>query len=211
MSISKIVPNSALTVIISFFLISDLAPKSSFNREFVRSAAILSLYLTSSALFMLMIRFLCNSEVSSFLSSALALIIKDINPRNLILKFWNSFHDLVMSRQIIRYLDFNKFGVESPTFSTKQLVAKNKNQEPKPYVIQIGAFGSIQNATRLKLQVSQIGYNVEIVPVQTNGKVLQAVRVIRYRSKSSAERIGSTIKKKLGIEFRVLYRPVNHN
>tara|TARA_B100000579_G_C22204532_1_gene564463 strand:- start:214 stop:552 length:339 start_codon:yes stop_codon:yes gene_type:complete len=108
-------------------------------------------------------------------------------------------------------LDFNKFGVESPIFSTKQLVVKNKNQEPKPYVIQIGAFGSIQNATRLKLQVSQIGYNVEIVPVQTNGKVLQAVRVIRYRSKSSAERIGSTIKKKLGIDYRVLYRPVNQN
>ena len=114
-------------------------------------------------------------------------------------------------RSMFPNLDFNKFGVESPIFSTKQLVVKNKNQEPKPYVIQIGAFGSIQNATRLKLQVSQIGYNVEIVPVQTNGKALQAVRVIRYRSKSSAERIGSTIKKKLGIDYRVLYRPVNHN
>ena len=114
-------------------------------------------------------------------------------------------------RSMFPNLDFNKFGVESPIFSTKQLVVKNKNQEPKPYVIQIGAFGSIQNATRLKLQVSQIGYNVEIVPIQTNGKVLQAVRVIRYRSKSSAERIGSTIKKKLGIDYRVLYRPVNQN
>ena len=43
------------------------------------------------------------------LKSGDILIIKDINPRNLILKFWNSFHDFVMSRQIIRYLDFNKF------------------------------------------------------------------------------------------------------
>ena len=43
------------------------------------------------------------------LKSGDILIIKDINPRNLILKFWNSFHDFVMSRQIIRYLDFNNF------------------------------------------------------------------------------------------------------
>ena len=43
------------------------------------------------------------------LKSGDILIIKDINPRNLILKFWNSFHDFVMSRQIIRYLDFNEF------------------------------------------------------------------------------------------------------
>ena len=114
-------------------------------------------------------------------------------------------------RSMFPNLDFDKFGIDSPLFKTKQAVANNKNKEPKPYVIQIGAFGSIQNANRLKLQVSQIGHNVEIVPVQTNGKALHAVRVIRYRSKSSAERIGSIIKKKLGIDFRVLYRPVDPN
>ena len=114
-------------------------------------------------------------------------------------------------RSMYPNLDFNKFGIKSQVFSTEQVAAKSKNKEPKPYVIQIGAFGSIQNANRLKLQVSQIGYNVDIVPVQTNGKALHAVRVVRYRSKSSAERIGSAIKKKLGIEYRVLYRPFNHN
>jgi len=108
-------------------------------------------------------------------------------------------------------LDFDKFGIDSPLLKTKQVIANNKNKEPKPYVIQIGAFGSIQNANRLKLQVSQIGYNVDIVPVQTNGRGLHAVRVVRFRSKSSAERIGATIKKKLGIDYRVLYRPVGPN
>ena len=80
-------------------------------------------------------------------------------------------------------------------------------REVKPYVIQIGAFGSIQNAKRLKLQVSQIGYKVELVPVQTNGRSLNTVRIIRYKSKSEAERVGKLVKNKLGIEFRVLYRP----
>ena len=80
-------------------------------------------------------------------------------------------------------------------------------REVKPYVIQIGAFGSIQNAKRLKLQVSQIGYKVELVPVRTNGRSLNTVRIIRYKSKSEAERVGKLVKNKLGIEFRVLYRP----
>lgn len=111
-------------------------------------------------------------------------------------------------RSMFPNLDFDKFGIDSPSFATKQVISNKKNKEPKPYVIQIGAFGSIQNANRLKLQVSQIGYNVEIVPVQTNGRDLHAVRVVRFRSKSSAERIGVTIKKKLGTDFRVLYRPV---
>ena len=114
-------------------------------------------------------------------------------------------------RSMFPNLDFDKFGIDSPIFATKQVISNKKNKEPKPYVIQIGAFGSIQNANRLKLQVSQIGYNVDIVPVQTNGRGLHAVRVVRFRSKSSAERIGGTIKKKLGIDFRVLYRPVGSN
>jgi len=108
-------------------------------------------------------------------------------------------------------LDFDKFGIDSPSIPTKKISRGQLDKEPRPYVIQIGAFGSIQNANRLKLQVTQIGYEVEIVPVQTNGRGLNAVRVVRFRSKSSAERVGSTIKKKLGIDYRVLYRPVNSN
>tara|TARA_Y100000996_G_C22554681_1_gene655068 strand:- start:850 stop:1410 length:561 start_codon:yes stop_codon:yes gene_type:complete len=37
------------------------------------------------------------------------LIIKDIYPRNFITKFWNSFHDLIVSKQIINYVNFIKF------------------------------------------------------------------------------------------------------
>ena len=46
-------------------------------------------------------------------------------------------------------------------------------KQPRPYVVQIGAFGSIQNADRLKLQVTQIGYDVAISKVRTNGKSLE--------------------------------------
>ena len=87
---------------------------------------------------------------------------------------------------------------------------KPKLMEPKPYVVQIGAFGNVGNANLMKLQVSQIGYEVEISPVQTNGRKLHAVRVVRFKNKSEAERVGNVIKKKLGTDYRVLYRPKSY-
>ena len=107
-------------------------------------------------------------------------------------------------------LDISKYGIERLGPSNPEIFEKKKTNQPRPYVVQIGAFGSIQNANRLKLQVTQIGYDVAISKVRTNGKSLNAVRVVRFRSKSSAERVGESIKKKLGIDFRVLYRPVDN-
>tara|TARA_B100000941_G_scaffold111124_1_gene77937 strand:- start:152 stop:931 length:780 start_codon:yes stop_codon:yes gene_type:complete len=107
-------------------------------------------------------------------------------------------------------LDFSKYGIERLEKPNLEMFDKKKTNQPRPYVVQIGAFGSIQNANRLKLQVTQIGYDVAISKVRTNGKSLNAVRVVRFRSKSSAERVGQKIKRKLGIDFRVLYRPVEN-
>ena len=79
-----------------------------------------------------------------------------------------------------------------------------------PYVIQIGAFGSRENARRLKLQVTQLGHDVSINNVESNGKILYAVRVNRFKSKKQAENIGRDIKSKIGVEFRILYRPIGN-
>ena len=76
-----------------------------------------------------------------------------------------------------------------------------------PYVVQIGAFSDEKNAKRLKLQVSQLGHDVSINKVDSNGKTFYAVRVNRYKSKSKAEYVGKDIKSKLGVNYRVLYRP----
>ena len=77
-----------------------------------------------------------------------------------------------------------------------------------PYVIQIGAFGSRENARRLKLQVTQLGHDVSINNVESNGKILYAVRVNRFKSKKQAENIGRDIKSKIGVEFRILFRTI---
>ena len=60
-----------------------------------------------------------------------------------------------------------------------------KKSNRGPYVVQIGAFSSKENAKRLKLQVSQLGHDVSINKVDSNGKTFFAVRVNRYKSKSN--------------------------
>ena len=84
---------------------------------------------------------------------------------------------------------------------------KKKSENLGPYVIQVGAFSSKENAKRLKLQVSQLGHDVSINKVDSNGKTFYAVRINRYKSKVKAEEIGKDIKSKLGVNYRVLYRP----
>ena len=82
-----------------------------------------------------------------------------------------------------------------------------KKKSHGPYVVQVGAFSSKENAKRLKLQVSQLGHDVSINKVDSNGKMFFAVRINRYNSKIEAEEVGKDIKSKLGVSFRVLYRP----
>ncbi len=85
---------------------------------------------------------------------------------------------------------------------------KKKKSNKGPYVVQIGAFSNEENSKRLKLQVSQLGHDVSINKVDSNGKIFYAVRINRYKSKRRAEEIGKEIKSKLGVNYRVLYRPL---
>ena len=45
--------------------------------------------------------------------------------------------------------------------------------------------------------------------IDSNGKTLYAVRVNRFKAKNRAEKIGKDIKSKIGVDYRVLYRPIN--
>ncbi|MDC0645940.1 SPOR domain-containing protein [bacterium] len=107
-------------------------------------------------------------------------------------------------------LNVEGYGVSSKKKPSNPIQISPKTSEPKPYVVQIGAFGNVGNAKRMQLQISQIGYTVEISPVETNGRKLHAVRVVRFKKKSEAERVGNVIKKKIGSDYRVLYRPKSY-
>ena len=114
-------------------------------------------------------------------------------------KYYSSIYkSMFPNLQLDKFDDVNKF---------QSKVRKKERGVKKPYIIQVGAFGNISNAERMRLQISQIGYDVEISEVQINGRGLHAVRVVRYETKSEAEKVGRSVKTKLGIDYRVLYRP----
>ena len=114
-------------------------------------------------------------------------------------KYYSSIYkSMFPNLELDKFDNVNKF---------QDKVRKNERGVKKPYIIQVGAFGNISNAERMRLQISQIGYDVEISEVQINGRGLHAVRVVRYETKSEAEKVGRLVKKKLGIDYRVLYRP----
>ena len=49
------------------------------------------------------------NNLISKMKSGDTLIVKDIYPKNFFTKFWNAFHDRLISKQIIRYFDFKNF------------------------------------------------------------------------------------------------------
>ena len=88
----------------------------------------------------------------------------------------------------------------------KKTNLKSKSKA-KPWVVQVGAFGKYDNAKRLRNQLRDNGFVTEIHTINSNGKRLHAVRLVRYEEKSDAEAIGIKFKKKYGLDFRVINIP----
>lgn len=86
---------------------------------------------------------------------------------------------------------------------TKTIVADT----PRPWVVQVGAFGKYNNATSLKSMLVQNGYDVEINEVSSNNRRLFAVRVVRYSSRNQARKIGNELKQKYKLNYMVMNRP----
>ena len=137
---------------------------------------------------------------------------------------------LINIKNLYPKLDFNKYGVNGlnndkreaklvrldPSIISDRLKsakAKRKKSifiskpKSKPWVVQVGAFGKYNNAKRLKNQLQGNGFITEIHTINSNGKRLHAVRLVRYEEKFDAEKIGRKLKKKYGLDFRVINNP----
>jgi len=137
---------------------------------------------------------------------------------------------LINIKDLYPRLDFNKYGVNGlnndkreaklvrldPSIISDRLKsakAKRKKSifiskpKAKPWVVQVGAFGKYNNAKRLKNQLQGNGFITEIHTINSNGKRLHAVRLVRYEEKFDAEKIGRKLKKKYGLDFRVINNP----
>jgi len=91
----------------------------------------------------------------------------------------------------------------SPTKATPQ---QRSTAIVANWVVQVGAFGKYKNARRVREMLQQGGYTVEINQVASNGRRLHAVRVGPYQTKAEATRIGKEIRRKFGLDYRVLKR-----
>jgi len=103
--------------------------------------------------------------------------------------------------------------------ATKKIASAKENQKkpkitippasqmPRPWVVQVGAFGNYTNAKNLKLKLGEAGYSVSIGEYTSGGNRLHVVRVTRYASRDEALRVGQELNTRFGLDFRVLNKP----
>ena len=96
---------------------------------------------------------------------------------------------------------------------SKNNINKTKsNQSPneifKPYVVQVGAFGSKQNAIKQSQLINENGFNAEVWPISVNNKDLFAVQIARFATFEEANLIAEKLKDKMKLSFLIINRPL---
>ena len=104
-------------------------------------------------------------------------------------------------------IDKNSVNERIKTVKAKRTKARSKKKMYMPWVVQVGAFGKYENANRLKKQLQSSGFPTEVHRINSNGKRLHAVRIVRYETKSEADKIGRSLKSKFGLDFRIINNP----
>ncbi len=96
--------------------------------------------------------------------------------------------------------------VKQASSLTKENTADDVAKPSRPFVIQVGAYGSEVNALRQKQRLEQAGHVVEFWPINVGGKQLQAVQIVRFKTREEARKIGESLKKNLGFNYMVTKR-----
>ena len=104
-------------------------------------------------------------------------------------------------------IDKNSVNERIKTVKAKRTKARSKKKMYMPWVVQVGAFGKYENANRLKQQLQSSGFPTEVHRINSNVKRLHAVRIVRYETKSEADKIGRSLKSKFGLDFRIINSP----
>ena len=72
------------------------------------------------------------------------------------------------------------------------------------YAVQIGAFGSEANATKLGARASALGYTAQVVPPERGGSTLYFVRVTELSGASEARLAADSLARTLGVKSVVV-------
>lgn len=95
--------------------------------------------------------------------------------------------------------------VESiPSINSNDLVEKQKQNETFHYTIQAGAFLNNENAARLKTQLTDAGFDSELITKEIGGSVFNIVNVGKFKTKEDAEQILSQLNSKYKLTGRLV-------
>ncbi len=83
----------------------------------------------------------------------------------------------------------------NPMAPTNNLAAAAPRAEPGTFVVQLGSFGSRENAERLVRDMTAKGFATFIAPITSNGRELYRVRVGPTRDRASAEALAAELKR----------------
>jgi len=76
-----------------------------------------------------------------------------------------------------------------------RLNAANSHAEHGSFVVQLGSFGSRDNADRLVRDMTAKGFTAFVAPIKSNGRELYRVRVGPTRDRASAEALAAELKR----------------
>jgi DedD protein len=83
----------------------------------------------------------------------------------------------------------------NPMAPTNNIAAAAPRAEPGTFVVQLGSFGSRENAERLVRDMTARGFATFIAPITSNGRELYRVRVGPTRDRASAEALAAELKR----------------
>lgn len=83
----------------------------------------------------------------------------------------------------------------NPMAPTNNVAAAAPRAEPGTFVVQLGSFGSRENAERLVRDMTARGFATFIAPITSNGRELYRVRVGPTRDRASAEALATELKR----------------
>lgn len=113
------------------------------------------------------------------------------------------YRDLLLEQDLLKMASFSHSGASKK--SDKKKKKRHKKADIKAagdYTLQVGAFGSVENATALQEKLEKKFDNVSVVPVTLSDQVFYRVRIGSFSSREEAETFGEESLEKEGIAFK---------
>jgi len=115
------------------------------------------------------------------------------------------YRDMLLEQDLLQIAEFSK----NPPKQKEKKHAKpesKSSEKSEEYTLQVGAFGSIENATALSDKLKKKFDQVTIIPVTLSDQVFYRVRIGSFSSKDDAEAFGESSLSSIGITYKAIMK-----